>query len=206
MLALLVSACGGRLALDDPSDGGGTPSSLPRDAGHDSFDAAAVSPPLDAAVVSDSGPTADASSDGAADTACLGAGNVIHLDGDPGDPVFSGTVTVRAPDGYWSVVMPPDAMTLRVDVRRAPADLFTVALETLFGVYENAQGLDTRDARPTLVVSAAGVCRVITGRFEITEFKRASGDVGDLVRVTASFEQHCEATNTSLRGCFHFAR
>ena len=175
---------------------------------------AGVSPHTgDAAVEAGHNTPRDAIANSSAVAPCLVGGNVMHVEGDPGDPVFSGSATVRDPDGYWTVTM-PIRESLRVDVQVVPADTFTVAMQTTFmndtlhvGVYDNAQGPASRDPRPSLLISASGhVCNVIAGRFEITEMKFAAGDRGDLVQVTASFEQHCLASNTTLRGCLHFSK
>ena len=211
-LVLAASACGGRIA-SDPSDDASTPSNLLPDADIASPDTSVSTPPRDAAAEADGNTPRDAVADSAAVAPCLVGGNVMHFEGDPGDPVFSGSTTVRDPDGYWSVTLAARE-SLRIDVQEVPADTFTVAMQTTFmndtlhiGVYDNAQGPASRDPRPSLVVAASGhVCGIIHGRFEITDLRFTAGDRGDLMEVTASFEQRCDASNTTLRGCFHFSR
>jgi hypothetical protein len=152
-----------------------------------------------------------ASSDMAISAApCLTGGSVVHLDGDPGAYIFSGSetdqVTTWSPingnannDTFWFECSPGGWM-IAFSSRQLGHPLAV-------GRYDNAMRFPFESSgHPGLDISGNGRgCNTETGWFEIESISGGPANSG-FTELTATFEQHCEGAAPALRGCVHFER
>jgi hypothetical protein len=143
---------------------------------------------------------------------CLTGGNVLYLDGDPGDYIHPGVVTITA--ATWSPSLSPATAPSTVSIHLVPtsssqgqwwdADFSSAKLgqPLMLQTYTGAQRLPFAAAgAPGLEVTGDGRgCNTIVGTFTIRDLQVSSGS---LTSFTASFVQHCEGGSTALRGCVH---
>ncbi len=216
MAASLVNACSGAadLAAGDASDpacdGGpcrpGDGSLLP----DTSVDGGKTSDAADA--------SADVREEGVvvatfAPCAGAGGGRVLYLNGDVGDYIHPGPVTIVA--ATWKDT-PHGGSRFELQVHplaTTQGDLFIVQLSTerlgtslSVGVYEGAERAPFASAgKPGLEVLAdSRGCNGLSGRFQILSL--VPGTDGSPVSIEATFEQHCEKGPPALRGCLRWAR
>jgi hypothetical protein len=143
------------------------------------------------------------------DTPCLAGGNVIFFNGDTGHYIFSGIETVT--NGKWTAtvtstevhvnVWPTDPQQgewwdLYFDSSKLSAVLTTQ-------VYDDATRWPFEAVgNPGFDVSGDGRgCNMESGRFQIEDLDVTNDS---LTSFTATFEQHCESSSLTLRGCVHF--
>jgi hypothetical protein len=143
---------------------------------------------------------------------CQTGGNVLFVEGDPGEITHPGPLTFGPDAGSWSAPF--------VDQNGAEVDLWpndmtwgdgwAVYLDAPQGMtlnvqrYDNAVGIFTQDASaPTLYVMGGWVqCATTIGWFEIEQYTILPP--GDLQAITATFEQYCNGETAALHGCLHF--
>jgi hypothetical protein len=145
------------------------------------------------------------------DAPCLVGGDVLFLDGDPGDYIFAGMETIT--QGTWTW----DGSQSEVHIAVTPSDTsqgfwwnlyFDSSLlnnPTLVDqVYQNAQGWPYETpGHPGLGVSGYGVgCYAAAGQFQIEDIRWSNS--GLLTSFTATFEHHCDGSTAALRGCVHY--
>ena len=144
------------------------------------------------------------------DAPCLVGGDVLFLNGDPGDYIHPGMETFS--NGSWSFTggartttvgaTPPNGTvgsgyqvtfsTAGLDADLAPQ------------VYVGATRAPFASTGPGLEISGDGRgCNTLTGSFQIEAMSVDDG--GALTAITATFEQHCEGASAALRGCVHYA-
>jgi hypothetical protein len=143
------------------------------------------------------------------DAPCLGGGDVIFYDGDPGDYIFSGTETIT--QGKWSAT----ATSSNVHINVTPSDSTQGLWWDLYfdssqlgmslapQVYTMAERWPFESpGHPGLDVSGDGRgCNTVTGSFQIEDLQLMNGT---LMSFTATFEHHCEGGTPALRGCVHY--
>lgn len=160
----------------------------------------------------DAAPPLDLTADGSGDMAtspCLTGGNVIYLDGEPGNSVYMGTLTVHP--GGWTIAGGTEADTFSYTTQVGQFDYFFVFSSVQLGAplavgrYDNA----TRHATEApgvpgmdIAIHSAG-CNTLTGSFEIQSIAGGPNN-GSFTELTATFEQRCGIDTASLRGCIHF--
>jgi hypothetical protein len=143
---------------------------------------------------------------------CQGGGNVVFFDGDAQDFVHPGRDTIT--QGVWSArsmgTMPSD---ITIDVTPSQAgqgsdwslefSSLQLNMPLAAQVYSDAQRAPfAMPNHPGLEVSGDGRgCNEIAGRFQVESLQLAGTT---LKSFTATFEQHCEAGTSALRGCVHF--
>lgn len=142
---------------------------------------------------------------------CLTGGNVIYLDGDPGDYIHPGSETIQV--SSWSTDSfnsPPVTFAYAWDGVGASWWTFYFSTEELGGslvpgVYPNTERFPFETAgHPGMDISGSGRgCNTSTGTFQILSSAFGPTD-GNFTEFTATFEQHCEGAATALRGCIHF--
>ena len=166
------------------------------------------------------GPDAQSDSsalDLAAAAPCLTGGNVFHFEGETGNSVFEGNITVGPQDAVWSAQRsgPVNFVSVKAttlsDIATAVPWLF--ALYAPFaqsplsvGVYDPVVGASpTQATYPYLQLEAAGrFCeQSVAARVDILAMKVK---VTDLTFFTATFEERCNGATPALRGCVHFER
>ncbi len=209
-----VAACGGRLALDDEvpvdastesdsHDAHSLDSPVMFDAHPDGPSASQDSGAPDAAMLDathvDTGLTdARASLDAFSVARCLIGGNVMVVEGDPGEYLLAGSTAVI--DSGWYVVGYPSRVWVEAGTWHFVVQ--SLPLPLAVGVYEDASA--TVGANLQLAVWNAQKCPDgSTGSFEID-------DIGFSVRgadhFTATFDQRCNGEDAALRGCVHYAQ
>jgi hypothetical protein len=140
---------------------------------------------------------------------CLLGGSVMFFDGN--DYIYDGTMTVR--DASWSGSGSADRIYINLHPS-SPAEGLWWNLEfssrqlqrpLTRGVYDNAQRAPfASPGHPGIDVSGDGRgCNTIAGRFQVHAFDLQDGQ---LQRAAISFEQHCEAGPSVLRGCVYYQR
>jgi hypothetical protein len=140
---------------------------------------------------------------------CLTGGNILHLDGDPGDYVHPGTETLST--GDWSASVDPygNPDTVHVNLVDFPTFWNTAFSSEATGaplavqLYDDAERWPFEsDGHPGLEVFGDGRgCNTLSGRFEILDLVV---DGASLLSFTATFEQHCETGSAALEGCVHY--
>jgi hypothetical protein len=144
----------------------------------------------------------------------------MHFEGQPGDPVFGGNVTMTYdgnPLSAWDVMLDNANETARnglaVNVddqgKQYGLSLTVLSPQTLqVGAYNDAVGRDSTDSpKPLLsMIVANQLCESSTGRFNVVELATKGQDAEMLIRATASFEQQCAGSKTVVRGCVHIAQ
>jgi len=152
-----------------------------------------------------------ASPDAVGDPApCLAGGNVVFLDGSPGNGIVQGMQTQTG--GEWTSQVRVEAAGVSgVDVGAHAPDYswgsflrFGMRPMTEGVAYEHATRFSYQPFGPGLDVSANAGCNEVAGRYAVHEL--AVDAVGNLERFTATFEQSCEAYMPVVRGCVHFER
>jgi hypothetical protein len=150
---------------------------------------------------------------------CQTGGNVLFVDGDPGEITHAGPLTFGPDAGAWSAefIGPNGAEVHLWPNDMSWGDTWTVYLEAPQGMtlttqrYDNTVGIFTVDpAAPTLYVAGGWEqCATTTGWFEIEQLKLPppSGSPGTsytLNAITAAFEEHCNGETAALHGCLHY--
>lgn len=213
VLILLAIGCGSRSSLD-AEDASSDTASIDATREH------AVTPTKDAAIDAtvDASDPADAwpMIDAEAARPCLTGGNVFHVEGDPGDSVYPATATVGPNDGRWSAV---ESGGLFVQISVATGAITSLSWGFAFstittqtpiavGTYDPVVGPSTTTMSPTLrLVTDGRYCDQPRMRVTIADFETTGPhDEGDLVAMTATFEQHCNGATAAIRGCVRFHR
>jgi hypothetical protein len=144
---------------------------------------------------------------------CLLGGNVVYFNGDPGDWVHPGIDTIV--NAVFTTSITPTTAPHTVHISVDPDDPGQgLWWDTDFssrqrgeplqpGLYEDAQREPFADpGHPGLNISGDGRgCNILSGRFAVWELE-LSGTA--LRSFTATWEQHCEAGASQLRGCVHY--
>jgi hypothetical protein len=176
----------------------------------------------------DEGSNGDASADANTlfdPTPCLAGGNLLVVDGDPTDPIQPGPLTIdsTAPDAgdaavtSWiqHTVFAVDGFVGGTELDTGQGWRVTFNLNDMnralgVGEYEDivsVGGVGYGD-HAGLDVSGNGVeCHVVTGRFRVIDYAATTDQQFPSLtvrRLTATFEQHCNADPQALRGCVHF--
>jgi Tol biopolymer transport system component len=141
---------------------------------------------------------------------CLTGGNVLHLDGTEDDYIHPGVETITG--GTWSGALDGESKVTIELFLRDPFRAWNVRMQSpqdtplVVGTYEDARRPPSQTAsQPGLDVSGdARGCNTLSGRFHVHALTKDTS--GELTRLTASFEQHCEMQSAVLRGCVHFER
>jgi hypothetical protein len=145
--------------------------------------------------------------------ACRRSGSVLHLDGDPGDWIHPGTVTIT--DGTFTPTLTPVPDPHTVSIHVDPTDpgqgawwdaglsSRELGVPLAVGTYTDAERLTfASPGHPGLSVTGDGRgCNTISGQFWVHQISVAGGV---LQSFTASWEQHCEAGVPQLRGCVRY--
>lgn len=140
---------------------------------------------------------------------CLVGGNVLYLNGEPGDLVHPGVETLQ--QGQWSA----EASSTHVGISYnglSPGVFWTLdfSSEQLPGsppltaqIYPNATRWPFEaPGEPGESINGNGVgCNTYTGQFQIKEI---TFEAGTLKTFTASFQESCDNLGPLLRGCVHF--
>lgn len=176
-------------------------------------------PQSDAGDVDARAPSADASDasdvtkvDASGAEPCLVGGNVFHVEGDPGDPVYPGAATITSADGTWGGKM-VGASDVQAGVYQGSitswAFAFRDGFENVLEVkeYDNVTTVPTNTSGPFLALYMDGrTCHQGTARVTIVTLDRdnPSSDQPTLLSLTATFEVHCGGITPAVRGCVHY--
>jgi hypothetical protein len=146
---------------------------------------------------------------------CQARANIVHLDGDQGDPVHPGTETFTV--GTFDSVRTFSDSGRGIDIVRFEYepqksisehwyfDFFTAGIREAMGV-RVYDGASSRDGLPwfsvlgpnsTLCIDPSGSYQVHTIAFDAR---------AELKEMLVTFERKCSNTTSMLRGCIHFAR
>jgi hypothetical protein len=212
-------ACGGRLLTTSSDDGVAGPVDA---SGHTADREASpneAAPPASQALdgASDSEPAAaDASTDVLAN--CGVGGDVIFVDGDPGEITHVGPLLLGPDAGSWYGA----SAGLGLQVTLQPTDTtngdsWTVMLSSqALGVPLTAQQYNDVQMAGSESPGHAGMyvqggweeCDQISGWFRIeqvvTTADPSAPESSTLQTLTATFEQHCNGETPALHGCVHF--
>jgi hypothetical protein len=148
---------------------------------------------------------------------CIGQPNVVYLDGDPGDRVHPGIETLPSASsnayareegtGGLNVVIFNHASVGR-DPQYWQAHFETVSIGIPFQsqVYEHATGVGELTAeRPRFSISnRTSGCAYGSGSFEVHTLKLSASN--EIQEALVSFEQRCNGSTATLRGCMHYTR
>jgi hypothetical protein len=149
-------------------------------------------------------------------TPCLGGGNVLFFNGDSGDYIHPGIVTITAAT-WMPMTSPagdlPSDVTINVTPTASAQGLWwnldfssaKLSAPLAVQVYDNAERAAFAEVgHPGLDIGGDGRgCNMITGQFQIEDLSLQGGT---LKSFTATFEQHCEGATAALHGCVHFAQ
>jgi hypothetical protein len=142
---------------------------------------------------------------------CKVGGNVLYLNGSPGDYIHQGEALIT--DGAFSASLNANSNNLHFHVDPANSNMQGLWWDVYFdssklgaalepGVYDKAERWPFEGGNtPGLDVSGDGRgCNMLSGAFQIETLKV---DSGALVEVTASFRQSCDG-GPLLNGCLHY--
>jgi hypothetical protein len=146
--------------------------------------------------------------------AALG-GNSLSFVSDPGDYVGQGwTLLLESPTSTFAPSLDPSLNHVSFQIQGSDgqsAMFWSLFLEApqgqqlAPGTYLNAVTYSSQpQSAPGLWFYGSGGCGGITGQFTISDF--AYGTDGSLLRLTATFEQHCGAGSPGLRGKIVYVR
>jgi hypothetical protein len=193
----LLASCS-RAMLDDTAPDADCVAAPPPDAGKKSD--ASIADASDASSAPDV-PHVDA----AGAEPCLVGGNVFHVEGDPGDPVYPGTATITSGDGTWAGMM-PFASDVQVGVSQDSltqwAFVFRDGFDNVLDVkeYDNVTTVPTTQGRFLALYMDGRTCLNGTARVTIVTLDSQP----NLLSLTATFEVHCGAITPAVRGCVHY--
>jgi len=135
------------------------------------------------------------------------SGTFLYLKSDPGDFVGNGAEYLFTPADSTIIEPQPGPLEFRASVVQGtpPTHFWSVDLAgpwgqpLAVGSYPLAMRTTSRTGTaPGLDVGGDGRgCNTLTGQFDVTELSYANGD---LVRLDATFEQHCEGAGPALYG------
>ncbi len=202
IMLCLLAGCS-RSMLDDAAPDADCVAAPRPDAG----DLDASSSPADASDASDV-----TSVDASGAEPCLIGGNVFHVEGDPGDPVYPGMATITSADGKWLGQMVGASDVQAVVYQNSVtswAFAFRDGFETVLDVkeYDNVTTVPTNTSGPFLVLYMDGrTCHQGTARVTLVTLDRSnpSSEQPTLLSLTATFEVHCGAITPAVRGCVHY--
>ncbi|MFI5299965.1 MAG: hypothetical protein ACHREM_17900 [Polyangiales bacterium] len=142
-------------------------------------------------------------------SACSGPGDVLHVEGDPGEMLYSGVTTITG--GVWAAYESP-ANNVHMTVTPDPAQpslgwtlhFSTDRIPTPFvpSTYEGAYGASGNAGNPGLDITVDGLGCPSTGSFQVQDATFSGTAVKSLV---VSFEQQCDGETAALRGCVRIA-
>jgi hypothetical protein len=142
---------------------------------------------------------------------CLGATSVIFFDGDPGDWVHPGLDTIT--QGTWSASGSTSYVTVHVDPMNSQQGLWwdldfssaQLNQPLAVNVYRMAERAPfASPGHPGIDLGGDGRgCNTISGAFQVHTISWTGSSLSELL---VSFEQHCEAGTSALRGCVHYVR
>jgi hypothetical protein len=220
-LALATMACGGRSALDDEvTFGQADASSTPTTASDAQTSLDAPAPASDAPA--DSAPDVPPPPwdvDGGLVAECATGGNVLFVDGDPGEIEHSGALRFGPSSGSWSAPS-PGPENIIVDFFATDTmwgDGWITMLSTQqsgatlgVGRYDNVQIVGGESPGHTGMYVEGGfhACGTISGWFQIEQLETQQlpgpQDLSILRALTVTFEQSCNGETAVLHGCLHF--
>jgi hypothetical protein len=136
---------------------------------------------------------------------CSGSTNIFHVDGEAGDYVYPGSLTITAANYMQTGTL--NRLVLSIDASDAGTGFWTVILESPTGSNLAAMSYPsaTRMADAThagLDVSGQGRgCNTVTGSFNVSQIAVSSSTV---TAIRAAFTQHCEGKAPALNGCLYW--